>query len=436
VKVLQVYNDYRSRHGGEINVVQMISTLIERRGHEARLLTASSKGLDDTLIGKIKAFASGIYNRSAYRQMLQSLRDDRPDIVHVHNLYPWFSPSVLVACREEGLPVVMTNHNYLLTCPVVSHLYRGKVCEKCFGGKEYHCVLQNCRENMAESVAYAARSFTARKLDLFRSHVTIQIMLSDFARRRLIKTGFDEDRVVVLPNMVELGPEPKNDAPGQYAAFSGRMAAGKGVDILLSAAANLPDVPVRLAGDGSILDDLKAAAPANAKFLDRLGPVELAEFYRNSRFLVVPSRWFEGCPLVVSEAMSHGLPVIASRIGGLPEFVDDGVTGLLFEPGNVAELTDKIRLLWNDPELCRRMGEAGRAKACRAYNEDVYYGNLMSIYNQAIELNAKQTSSPKSVALEPLPVSAVLESATVESAEAAVSFASGLSHSSIKGSLS
>jgi glycosyltransferase involved in cell wall biosynthesis len=115
----------------------------------------------------------------------------------------------------------------------------------------------------------------------------------------------------------------------------------------------------------------------------------MAAFYQGARFLVVPSMWFEGCPLVVSEAMSHGLPVIASRIGGLPEFVEDGVTGLLFEPGNVAELAEQIRTLWENPDLCRRLGEAGRRKAEREYNEEVYYRSLISIYEQAIERNAR-----------------------------------------------
>jgi glycosyltransferase involved in cell wall biosynthesis len=152
---------------------------------------------------------------------------------------------------------------------------------------------------------------------------------------------------------------------------------------LLAAAARLPDVPIRLAGNGPILQDLSAAAPANATFVNRLDPAEMGAFYRAARFLVVPSMWFEGCPLVVSEAMSRGLPVIASRIGGLPELVDDGTTGLLFEPGNVAELAARIRLLWDDPDLCQRMGEAARQKAMREYSEEVYYQRLVAVYDKA-----------------------------------------------------
>ena len=190
MKVLQVYNDYRTLFGGEPGIVRMIAETVERHGGQARLMTCSSKGLDRNLAGKVRAFVCGIYNFSAYQQMAQLLRKDRPDVVHVHNLYPLFSPSVLVACRRAGVPVVMmANHNYFLTCPISSHLYRGQVCEKCVGGREHHCVLQNCRGSRAESVAYALRSVVARKLRLFHDNVTIQIVHSEFARQRLIRAA-------------------------------------------------------------------------------------------------------------------------------------------------------------------------------------------------------------------------------------------------------
>ncbi|HZZ30146.1 MAG TPA: glycosyltransferase family 4 protein [Pirellulales bacterium] len=404
MKVLQVYNDYRTHCGGEGAVVQMIHALLEKRGHQARLFTKTSKGLDASLLGKVRAFANGIYSRSSYRDMAQILHAERPDLVHVHNLYPLISPSVLVASHRARLPVVMTSHNYMLTCPVVNHLHKGQVCERCLGGREYWCVVKNCRENLAESMAYALRGFIARKLNWFQRHVTLHMVLSEFAKARLVKEGFEESRIAVLPNMVNLGPEQNDRTLGSYVAFSGRMKEEKGVDVLLAAAPRLPDVPFRLAGDGPILDELRKNAPANVLFVGRLEPNQMAAFYAGARFLIVPSKWYEGCPLVVSEGMSQSLPVIASRIGGLPEFVDDGVTGLLFEPGNSVELAERIRLLWGNPDLCLQMGTAGRRKASQEYNENLYYERLMSIYREALKLargncHASEPSVPRSVAL-------------------------------------
>lgn len=394
MKLLQVYNDYRSYCGGEAGVVRMIAATVEKHGGQARLLTRSSKGLDRSLAGKVHGFFSGMYSRRAYREMARTLKADRPDVVHVHNLYPFFSPSVLVACRRAGVPVVMTHHNYLITCPIVSHLHKGRVCEKCLGGHEYWCVLQNCRESLPESLAYALRSVVARKLHLFRDNVTMHIVLNNFSKPRLVQAGFDEERIVVmLPITITAGPERDRRCPGDYVAFTGRMKGEKGVDVLLAAAARLPDVPFRLCGDGPMLDQLMARGPANARFVNRLPQEEIAAFYQGARFLVVPSLWFEGCPAVILEAMSHGMPVIASRIGGLPEFVEDGVTGLLFEPGNADELAQKIRWLWENPDRCHQMGEAGRQKVSRQCGEEGYYQRLISIYDRAIKLSAPHDES-------------------------------------------
>jgi glycosyltransferase involved in cell wall biosynthesis len=390
MKLLQLFNEYRSRCGGEPAVVRMTEELVKKHGGETMTLTRSSQGVQSTFAGKVKAFVSGMYSQSAYREMARVLDEYRPDVVHVHNLYPLFSPSVLVACRHAGVPVVMSNHNYVLTCPITTHLSKGRVCEKCVGGWEHWCVLKNCRDNWLESLAYASRSIVARKLRLFHDNVTVFLVLSRFAKQRLMQAGFAAERIAVLPNMVAI-PAPRDaEFSGRYAAFSGRMSAEKGIDTLLAAAARLPDVHVELAGDGPLLDELSGQAPPNAVFRHRLAPGQMAEFYRQARFLVVPSRWFEGCPLVISEAMSHGLPVIASRLGGMTEMVEDNVTGLLHAPDDAEDLARKIGLLWNDREMCLRMGQAGRAKAVREYHEESYYRRLTAIYETAIEIQARR----------------------------------------------
>lgn len=125
-------------------------------------------------------------------------------------------------------------------------------------------------------------------------------------------------------------------------------------------------------------------APANLEFIGYRD--ELSSFYANARIIVLPSICFEGFPGVIAEAMLHAKPVVCSRIGGLPEIVDDGVTGLLSEPGNAEDLAGKIRYLWDRPALCREMGQAGREKVLREYSPEKYYERLMAVYEQAIAL--------------------------------------------------
>jgi glycosyltransferase involved in cell wall biosynthesis len=350
-------------------------------------VTQDSRVLEGSLKGKLRAFTSGIYSPSAYRFIAELIKQENPNVAHVHNLYPLFSPSVLVACQRAGVPVVMTYHNYRLTCPIGTHFNDNNVCELCLEGREYRCVLKNCRGNIFESIALAMRSGFARVMGFYHNNVTIFIALTEFSKNLLIAAGIDDNRIVVIPNCVPLPDSPAHPSNGKYAAYVGRISSEKGIDTLLSVLAQLPDLLVQLAGNGPDLPKLRVGAPENTNFLGPLDYLHLSNFYRKARFVIVPSLWFEGCPMVLMEAMSYGLPVIASKIGGLPEIVEDGVTGLLFEPGNSEDLANKMKLLWHNPSLCNKMGQAGREKAIREYSEDAYYKRLMKVYEEAVLSN-------------------------------------------------
>lgn len=384
MKVYQVYNEPRSRFGGERTVVDATMRVLTENGHEPRLLMRSSRALEDSWFGRVCAFFGGVYNIWAYREMRRLLEEDRPDVVHVHGVYPMFSPSVLVACRRAGVPVVMTVHNYNLTCPTWYHLYKGRVCEDCVGGHEYRCVLKNCRDSIPESFAYALRSSVARRFRLFHDNVDMLIVLTSFAKGRLLQAGFRDDQMAVVSNPAPMPETTANAVEGQYVAFAGRFSPEKGVETLLAAARQLAGVPFKVAGDGPTLSDMMAKAPRNVEFAGRLDAGELRAFYAGARLVVVPSVWFEQFPMVILEAMALGLPVVASRIGGLPEIVEDGITGCLFEPGNAEDLAEKLGGLWSNPELRRRMGKAGREKVIRQYGQEQYYNNLMAVYQTAI----------------------------------------------------
>jgi glycosyltransferase involved in cell wall biosynthesis len=385
MKIYQIYNEQRSRFGGEPAVIDATIRVLGQNGHEARLVMKSSRVLESSILKRMNAFWGGIYNIRAYGEMCRLIAQDRPDLVHVHSVYPMFSPSVLVACRRSNVPVVMTVHSHNLTCPTWYHLYKGRVCEDCVGGHEYRCVLKNCRNDILESSAYALRSTVARRFRLFHDNVSVLIVLTPFAKVKLLQAGFRQDQIAVVPNPASVTEAAADPSAGKYVAFAGRISPEKGVETLLAAAEQMPDVPFKVAGDGPAFLEMKAKAPRNVEFVGKLGSAELNEFYERSRMLVVPSIWFEQFPMVVLEAMGRALPVIGSRIGGLPEIIEEGLTGSLFEPGNPEDLARQVRRLWEDPRLCRRMGIAGRQKAVREYTEDAYFHNLISVYQAAIQ---------------------------------------------------
>ena len=391
MNILHIHNWYRF-DGGENTMFKIIVHSLREKGHHVVILERNSQDITSGVRGRTEAFLEGIYSFTMKKSVSKLLALERPDIVHVHNLYPLISPSVLIPCREARIPVVMRCPNYRMTCPTSLHLRNGNICELCKGGREYWCLIKNCRGNLLESFGYAIRNVVARKKHLFHDNVTFYLPPTEFVKHRLVDCGIREEQIVVIPNMVEMPNDPLDYSEGQYIAYTGRISPEKGIDTLLVAAFQT-GLPVRIAGDYLAMPGALEMAPQNVKFLGHLGPEKLHEFYQNSRFVIVPSIWHETFGLVAAEAMAHGLPVIASRMGGLPELVEDGTTGFLFEAGDARDLGQKMKVLWNDPELCRRMGKKARVKAGLKYSKETYYRRLMEVYERAIDAEKEKQSS-------------------------------------------
>lgn len=383
MRILLVHNEYGG-FSGEEAVVYMIQRLLEEHGHEAIMFIRRSADIPKMHFGRIRAFYSGIYSISSERNVQRLLSEHKPDIVHIHNLYPLISPSILPVCRKAGVPIIMTVHNYRLVCPNGLFMNRGIVCEKCRDGREYNCLLHNCEGNIFKSLGYNLRNYAARKYGLYRNNVSIFACLTKFQKQKMVEAGFEADKITIIPNMVDGKDLVPSESISDYVAYVGRVSPEKGIDTLRKAAGLLKDISFKVAGAFDSMSPLVCEPPNNLQFLDQLDRSRLTSFYDTCRFLILPSVCFEGLPLVLPEAMLHGKPVICSRIGGLPEIVDDGVTGLLFEPGNADDLAEKVRYLWDRPHLCRKMGQAGREKALREYSPKRYYERLMMVYEKAL----------------------------------------------------
>lgn len=386
LKICLVHNEYGKLSGEEV-VVRSIRRLLEQHGHQVVPFFRSSAEITKMRMGQVRGFFSGIYSWSSKNTMRLMLEQYKPDIVHVHNVFPLISPSILPECRRCGVAVVMTVHNYRLVCPNGLHMPKGTlaVCEKCYGGREYWCLLNNCEQSFLKSLGYAIRNYVARTKRFFLDNVTMYAALTEFQRQQLIREGFPPKRIQVVPNMASMNGAVGNGL-GNYVGYIGRISPEKGVSTLLSVAANNPGIPFKAAGAYDRMPQFPLEAPPNFEFLGLLSPEEVDNFYRQSRIIVLCSTCYEGFPMVLPEAMLHGRPVISSRIGGLPEIVEDGSTGLLFEPGSAEELTERILYLWDRPYLCRRMGRTAREKALREYSPEKVYERLMAVYEKAIEL--------------------------------------------------
>lgn len=399
MKILKLYNRYRSGGGGESVVVRNTIRLLEEHGHTVRLLERDSAGIQSTSEKAIAAL-SGIYSLSARREIREEILEWQPDLVHVHNLYPLFTPSVLAACTSAGIPVVMTVHNYGLTCPVQTHLRNGIACRRCAESGSHQCIVNNCRGNLLESVAYSVRHSVAHSLRLFTRHVSLFLPVSDFVQSSLLQAGIPRSRTMVVPNGVSIPPREAMPDEGSYVLYLGRFTNEKGVLQLLEAARQMPRTDFRLYGDGPLRTEMISLAPSNVSLHPWTDSRQLDTVYRQARCVVLPSTWHDPCPMVALEAFSYGLPVVASRVGGLSSIVQDRETGLLVEPGQPAELASALCRLLNEPGLAGSMGRRAREVALHMYSEEAYFHRLMMAYAQvAADACQSQDSACRPVAV-------------------------------------
>ena len=372
MKVLHVHNRTRFRGGGDRVAAATVRGLREA-GIEVEEFLRDSRDLTG-LTGPFRAFGGGLGWGRTVGEFETALAETRPDLVHVHELYPLISPWILPACDAAGVPVVMSVHEYRLTCPVGTQRWGGAHCQKCLDRGWWWAARRNCRGRILESLAYGLRFGQARRRRLHADHVDCFVTASEHMRGWLVRAGFAAERVRTVPFPIELPTPPPREGDGDYMAFVGRMVPEKGIHTLAQAARRA-ELPLRWAGPNEGGD-----ATEFGDWVGELRGADLVAFYAGARFVVVPSTWAEPYGLVAGEAQLARVPVIASRIGGLPELVDDGETGLLVPPQDAEALAQAMMVLWQDPERCRAMGELGRERIQARCGMDAYIDSLSDVY--------------------------------------------------------
>jgi glycosyltransferase involved in cell wall biosynthesis len=386
MRILFVHNRYQQT-GGEDSVVQAESRLLLRMGHEVEVWEENN----DSIVSRMDALVTGfqsVYSFEHARKMGERIRCFRPDLVHIHNFFPRLSPSIHRACFRAGVPVVQTLHNFRLLCPAATFSGREKVCEECLGKSiPWPSILHGCyRKSRAASAAVATMLSIHRALGTWRHSVSHFIALSEFARDRFIAGGLPADKIAIKPNFVD-SDRGIGSGRGNFALFVGRLVEEKGVGTLLAAWSRLSVKPkLKIIGDGPHAPAVANAA-ATIREIEWLGlrsKEEVSRAMAKASILIVPSTWYEGFPLVVAEGFAAGLPIIASRIGGLAESVSDGRTGLLVSPGNPDELGNAVSWAFSHSGELQTMRLRARSEFERKYTAEANYARLLDVYEAAI----------------------------------------------------
>jgi len=307
------------------------------------------------------------------------IEDHQPDILHCHNLFPMLSPAVLRATTDTGCRVVVTLHNYRMSCLPATFIRDGEICELCLGRLPWRGVVHRCyRESLPGSAALAGSLGLHRVIGSF-DDVSLFLPVSEFLRDKHIQAGLRADRMIVKPNFS--WPRPRRQGSGEYFLYAGRLSAEKDVATLLEAWKNIRE-PLIIVGDGPERNALQQGSPQNVEFRGTVSAEQVTQLLGGARALVYPSRWYEGAPRSIIEAYAAGVPVIGTAIGGLPELIDDGVSGLLVPPRNASAWVDAVDLMKTDTG--RGLSEGAYDAWHRTYSPEKGLEALERAYRSAL----------------------------------------------------
>lgn len=334
-------------------------------------------------LGKLQSALGLIHSFEAVNKISELIEETKPDIVHGHNIYHQLTPSIISAAKKLGVPVVLTLHDYKPVCPTYNRLRNDKPCSDCLDGNFSHVLRNRCANgSLGKSALLYAEAVVQRLMGSYESvdaFITpCRFMQESIAHRIPI------ERIKLLYNGVDTDAVNGSGADEGYVLYLGRLSPEKGIETLLKAHTNsTKGWRLVVAGTGSLSDELKTKYDSR-NFVGHIGGEALSEMIDKASVIVVPSNWYENCPMSVLEAMAYGKPVIGSRMGGIPELVEHNKTGFLFEAGNVDELTVVIDKLMSTPELRKQMGAEARKRAVAEFSLARHNDGLIKIYQSVL----------------------------------------------------
>lgn len=396
--------------GGSDSYFLAQSRLLEEHGIEVAPFCVKSKKNGDSKWAEF--FVDGIdlsspsfadvfsycYSFEARDKLRSLIKVFKPDLVHLHIFYGNFTSSILSVIKSEfGLPVVQTVHDYKPVCPVYSLTRDGVICEECEGKHFWRALSRKCnRGSLARTAVSVLESYVSKKfgnIDLIDRFIAV----SDFQADRLRSLGVPAERLRVLHNFSEVDSSAARlDAPSlPRFLYFGRIERSKGVFDILHAAKALPNCIFVLAGNGSALSEAREFVAnnglGNVEIPGFVGGEGLADLIRSSTATLLIPTVYENCPMSVLESLALGVPVVGSRMGGIPELVSDGVDGLVVSPGNVDELIIALNSFLTDETRSVRMGAAGIEKVLKHFSPPTHFEGLMRIYSELLPSVEKET---------------------------------------------
>jgi len=403
-KILQANNYHFNKGGSDRYFLDLVSSL-KKRGcdvntfstfHENNvhldwMLDSNHKVLNTskfTSLGQIKSF---FYNQGIYDSLMSSLGQSNYDVAHLHIIYGQLSSSIFSALRKNGVPIVQSLHDLKLICPAQISTMDSKICNRCSVGKYMNGILNKCRKgSYLNSLLAVAENYTSLIFGQLND-VDMFIAMSNFQRTLLVSRGVPKEKIQVIHHGIECEGEPQLKEFEKIILYAGRVERDKGIEVLIRAFTKLglSSWTLRVAGSGSDIESMRSLAinlgiESQVQWLGLLSNHQLDKEYKDCAIFVNPSMLLETFGLTLIEAMRFGKAIIASRIGAFIEVVEEGVSGILFEPGNVDELCNHLTLLIEDNVRREELGAEGFLRVKKYFSREKHINKLLNLYNEVI----------------------------------------------------
>lgn len=379
-------NKFYYRRGGDCIYMLNLEQLLISHGHDVAVFAMDYPENIETPwkqyfpqnMSKLMAFTRPFGSAEVKVKFNRLLDDFKPEVVHLNNIHTHLSPIIAELAHNRGIKVVWTLHDYKLLCPRYDCLRNGNdICELCFNEDKSSCKTYKCMKDstLASLIGYKeATTWNRKRLE---KCTDVFICPSKFMAQKMIQGGFTSKKLIPLCNFIDIDKCKKDTYEKEnYYCYVGRLSHEKGIKTLIKAAKKLPYKLV-IIGGGPLSDELKnETTNANIEFVGYKQWDEIKEIVSKARFSVIPSEWYENNPLSIIEAQCLGTPVLGANIGGIPELIENGITGMIFTSRNVGELTQKIEDMWQHQFNYKEIATISQAK----YNSENYYREIMKIY--------------------------------------------------------
>lgn len=409
-------NKFHYLKGGSEKYYFELGKLLKEYGNEIAYFTMKNENnietgdkqyyaneIDLNNSSKLKAL-DVIYSKENYRKFEKAIKDFKPDIVHLNNFQRQLSESIIECCYKYKIPIIFTAHDMQAICPAISMLDSDKkICEDCMCGKYINCIKKKCiKKSTMKSLLGAIEGKYYRYKKVYNKKINYIITPSEFYRNKFIKDGISEDRIQVIRNFIDTKKYDLKIEDQDYVFYSGRLSKEKGILNLIEAFSKLikeneelKDKKLLVAGDGPERENIEEIIKVNKleKNIILLGYLKqdiLKDYIRKCKFAIVPSICYENCPYSVIELQLIGKAIIGADIGGIPEMIKNDENGLTYKHDNMDELMRKMKLLFNDENLARKLGIKAKEFAKKEYDKKEYYDKLIDIYNKVKIDNSKE----------------------------------------------